>query len=75
MVPGNRFYGFITFKMDFFVYNGHKIKKREVLYHFSPATSSTLFIFVNHPFAYHGAGWFFCFLERFSERNMHQLYT
>ena len=28
-----------------------------------------------HPFASYGSGWFSCFLESFSERNLHQLHV
>ena len=59
------------------MYNVHIIKKREVLEHFSHATSTVRVVVVkvkfyqNHPFASYGVGVVFLFLERFSERNMH----
>jgi hypothetical protein len=38
--------------------------------------SGTMFIFyLNHPFAFVGAGWFSCILEHSFEKNMHLIHV
>ena len=64
------------------MYNKNIIKKRSALT-LLPATSTVRVVVVkninsfseNHPFASYGAGWFSCFLIRFSERYMHLLHA